>query len=1187
MSFVHLQTHSEFSLLRSSCRIHELLAEAVKNNQPAVALTDHGNMFGVLEFYMQALSLNKDRKKNGLPPIKALLGSHIYVATSTANTKEESSYHRLTLIAKTNEGYRNLLKIVSYCYEDAEQWNEIPAVPLDYIREKSAGLIALAGDFFSRFGLDILNQKEDLARQYLVDLSSIFDSESLYFMVQDQEIEGQKKVNAFMLQASEELHRGLVAVNNVHYIEKGDAPAHKVLRCIALAEKLQNFNDPLYPTDKFYFKTTEEMKSAFREYPQAIENTVKIAEQCDITIKTNCGSEFWPQFKFPDQFKDSDEYLAHLCRKKVSERYPEVTPEVIERMETELACIKTMLVAGYLLIVWDFINWSRENGIPVGPGRGSAAGSIVTYIIGITDIDPLRFDLLFERFLNPERVSMPDIDTDFSDRDRSRVIQYVSDQYGKECVTQIVTYGALKMKAVINDVGRVLGIPFSDVRTISKLLPTDLGATLQMAKTGKNKKGDALDGYNPGPLNELIESRQTYRDLWNYSEKLENLSRQTGVHAAAVIIAPVPMSNLAPLFRARKEDTPVIMYDKHYAEDIGLLKMDFLGLRNLSIIQDAVALIKQTRNIDLEIGRIPLDDAKTFDLLSKGLTVGVFQFESPGMREYLRKLIPERIEDLIAMNALYRPGPIEQIPHYIARKRGEEPIDCYHKDLEPILNETYGVIVYQEQVMRIAQKLGGYTLGGADVIRRIMAKKKPEEMARLEPEFLKKCIDRGYKESLIKEVWKVLLPFCGYAFNKSHAAAYAYVAYQTAFLKANYGPEFMAASMTSEISKTENIVNLLKECSKMDIPYLGPNINSSLATFSVDGQGRILYGLAGIKNVGISIVEDIVDERTLHGEYKDIFDLCKRLLDYQASFAEKKSPLSKKVLESLVMSGALDVFPGSRSALLATIDKAIEVASRYRENKDCGQVSIFDLGDSDTSIHTAEELEDAEEWTYIELLNKEKDVLGMFISGHPLEEYRPELQGFTTCSLAESEINNSGLLKRSITIGGVITKMRSFETRRGDTLGSGIIQDFQGEIALFLTSDKWEAFRDRISIDDRVLVQGILEMQRDDKGLQVVVEKIVPLETVRQKWVQFLHISIPALSLTEEKLNLLSEKLNQYEPFPGETSCQMVFHIESLSGYEHALQGKKIRFKYEQDLLVWLKKDFGVTDTWVSNKSRS
>ena len=446
---------------------------------------------------------------------------------------------------------------------------------MEFIREKSKGLIALAGDFFSRFGSDVLNQKEDIANQYLTDLCSIFDSESLFFIVQDQEIEGQKKVNAFIAQASRDLHRGLVAVNNVHYIEKGDAPAHKVLRCIALAEKLQNFSDPLFPTDKFYFKTTEEMVSAFKEYPEAIENTVKIAEQCDITIQTDCGDQFWPQFKFPDEFKDSDDYLGYLCRQKVSNRYPEVTPEVQERMETELACIREMKVAGYLLIVWDFINWSRENGIPVGPGRGSAAGSIVTYIIGITDIDPLRFVLLFERFLNPERVSMPDIDTDFSDRDRARVIEYVSDQYGKECVTQIVTYGALKMKAVINDVGRVLGIPISDVRAITKLLPLDLGATLEMAKTGKNKKGAPLEGYNPGPLNELIESRQNYRDLWNYSEKLENLSRQTGVHAAAVIIAPVAMSDLAPLFRARKEDTPVIMYDKHYAEDIGLLKMDF------------------------------------------------------------------------------------------------------------------------------------------------------------------------------------------------------------------------------------------------------------------------------------------------------------------------------------------------------------------------------------------------------------------------------------------------------------------------------------------------------------------------------------------------------------------------------------------------------------------------------------
>lgn len=1186
MSFVHLQTHSEFSLLRSSCRIGELLSEAVKDNQPAIALTDHGNMFGILEFYMQAFFLNKERKKEGLPPVKAILGCHIYVEASTATTKDELMYHRLTLLAETDAGYLNLLKIVSYCYEESERWAEIPAVPIDFIREKSEGLIGLAGDYFSRLGLEVINDKEDLSSQYLMDLCSIFDREHLYFIIQDQDLEDQKKVNAFMVRASKELDRDLVAVNNVHYIEKTDASAHKVLRCISLAEKLQNFNDKLYPTDKFYLRSTAEMKALFKDHPEAILNTVKIAERCDITIKTDCGSDFWPKFKFPEGFQDSDEYLAHLCREKVSSRYPEVTDVVRDRMETELSCIKDMHVASYLLIVWDFINWARENGIPVGPGRGSAAGSIVTYIIGITDIEPLRFDLLFERFLNPERVSMPDIDTDFSDRDRGRVIQYVSEQYGKDCVTQIVTYGALKMKAVINDVGRVLGIPISDVRSITKLLPLDLGATLAMAKTGKDKKNNSIENYNPGPLNELIESRQTYRDLWNYSEKLENLSRQTGIHAAAVIIAPVPMSNLAPLFRARQDDTPVIMYDKHYAEEIGLLKMDFLGLRNLSIIQDAVALIKQTRNIDLDINNVPLDDPVTFELLSKGLTVGVFQFESPGMREYLRKLMPERIEDLIAMNALYRPGPIEQIPHFIARKRGEEPVDCYHPDLEPILNETYGVIVYQEQVMRIAQKLGGYSLGGADIIRRIMGKKKPEEMAKLEPEFMQKCLERGYKAPLIKKVWKVLLPFCGYAFNKSHAAAYAYVAYQTAYLKANYGPEFMAASMTSEISKTENIVNLLQECYKMDIPYLGPNVNSSQAIFSVDPKSRILYGLAGIKNVGISIVEDIVEERTLNGKYKDIFDLCKRILDYQVSVSEKRPSLSKKVLESLVMSGALDEFPGSRSALLATIDRAIEVANRYRQNKDCGQVSIFDVGENDTCIHNAEELEDAEEWTYIELLNKEKDVLGMFISGHPLEEYRPELQGFTTCSLAESEVNNSSLLNKTIVVGGVITKMRSFETRRGDTLGSGTLQDFQGEIALFLKSDKWEAFRDRVSIDDRVLVQGSLEMQRDDKGIQIVVDKIISLDLVRQKWVQFLHVSMSSLFLTEENLNLLIEKLKSFEPFPGETSCQIVFHVESLSGFEHALVSKNIRFKYEQELLVWLKKDFGVTDVWVSNKNR-
>ncbi len=1186
MSFVHLQTHSEFSILRASCRIKELLKSAVEKNQPAVALTDHGNMFGILEFFMQAKDLNKERKKAGLDPIKPLLGCHIYVATPNA-TRDESTYQRLTLLVENQDGYYNLLKIVSYCYESPEAWAEIPAVPLSFIKLKSKGLIALAGDLMSRFGTDVTSGRDAQAIAYIENLRQIFDSEHLYLTLQDHGLDSEKQLNQFIIKCSEKYNLGLVATNNVHYIKRDGATAHKALRCIALAEKLQDYKENYCPTDKYYFRSSEEMAELFLDHPEAIENTGKIAARCDVTIRTNCGDEYWPKYAFPKEFADADAYLAYLCEKKVSERYDVITDEIRERLDNELKCIKDMHVAGYLLIVWDFINWSRENGIPVGPGRGSAAGSIVTYIIGITDIDPLRFVLLFERFLNPERVSMPDIDTDISDRDRGRVIQYVTEKYGADCVSQIVTYGALKAKAVINDVGRVLGLPIADVRMITKKLPETLGATLTNAWTGKDKKGAPIaPDYNAEEFQALIKSRESFQELWKLALELEDLARQTGVHAAAVVIAPTPMSNLAPLFRAKPEDTPVVMFDKHYAEDIGLLKMDFLGLRNLSIIQDAVALIKQTRGFDLEIGKIPLDDRATFNLLSKGLTVGVFQFESIGMQEYLKKLQPTRIEDLIAMNALYRPGPIDQIPHFILRKQGEEKVDCYHPDLESILSETYGVIVYQEQVMLLAQKLGGYTLGGADIIRRIMAKKKPEEMAKLEPEFMEKCIACGYDAKMVKKVWAVLLPFCGYAFNKSHAAAYAYLAYQTAYLKANYGPEFMAASMTSEISKTDNIVTLVQECAKMNVKVRTPDINTSLGIFSANKEGEIIYGLAGIRNVGLAVIEDVVTERNLHGPYKTLFDLCKRILDYQTTLSEKRPPLNRKALECLVMAGALDCFPGSRPALMASIDKALEVANRYRQDKDAGQVSLFDMGGAnEVPMSSPEELEDASEWSYIECLNKEREVLGLYLSGHPLEEYRPELRGFTTCSLADSELAEIQL-KSMVFVGGIITSLRSLQSKKDDTktFGTGTLQDFHGEMSLFFPSDSWERHRDRIAVDDRVLLKGKLEQQRDSSNLQIIVERIFTMDEVRDKLVNFIHISVSSVGLTPERLHIFEDHMDPYKILPGERGSEIVFHLETLSDHEHTLCAHGYKVTYAPDLLAWLQKEFGASQVWVSGK---
>ena len=1289
MAFVHLQVHSEFSVLQASARLDDILAAAAAENAPAIALTDHGAMFGILEIQTRGKDMNKKRKEQGLPPVKTIYGCHIYVDTPSASQKDPITFERLTLLVENEKGYYNLLRIVSHRYEDGDRWAEIPSVPLEVINNFKEGLIAIAGDFFSRYGQNVAAGRTSLAREYIDSLDKIFDHDHLYISVCDNGVPQQRAVNDYNVQLANELGREIVAVGDVHYIKPEDAMAHKVLRCISTKTTLAESNDKRFPTEGFYFKSEAEMRELFGNIPGAIDNTVKIAERCNYTVKTGIGDEFWPRFKIPDDFlqgeeyqsikaimkaeydaeypvvrerelkgvikdkkkkvqeklcaekgiepdaltdedkaeierlsapeffdeddnkawdkavhrwckpgSDSDIYIIHLCNDFLHWRFPDENfkfptheTDVGKRLYKELNCIRNMNVAGYLLIVWDFINWARRNGIPVGPGRGSAAGSLVTYIIGITDIDPLKFDLLFERFLNPERVSMPDIDTDFADRDRGRVIDYVTQKYGKECVGQIITYGMLKSKAVITDVARVLGFPPQEAKVITKLFPQrTLNFSLKQAWTGKDKKGNNLeDGYSPEPLQAMIGSRASYQNLWNLALTLEDLPRQTGVHACGVVITPTPIYNLAPLYRAAPADTPVVMYDKHYAEDIGLLKMDFLGLINLSIIQDTVAMVKKNRQIEVDMSHIPLDDKETFALLSKGLTTTVFQFESPGMQKYLRELKPNRIADLIAMNALYRPGPIDQIPHFIARKNGNEEIDCYHPDLEQVLGETYGVIVYQEQVMKLAQILGGYSLGGADNIRRIMAKKMPEKMAKLEPEFFEKCLAKGYDKAMIQKVWDAVLPFCGYAFNKSHAAAYAYVAYQTAYLKTHYGPEYMAASMTSKMGKTEDIVTIILECKRLGIEVLSPNINKSYGVFTANDKGQILYGLAGVRNVGLAVIEDVVAEREKGGPFKDIFDFCKRVAEYQGGFKEKHPPVGKKLLECLIMAGAFDEFPGSRAVLFASVDRALEVASHYIEDKDKGQVSLFDLGGPATMPNTAEVLEDAEEWSCMEMLNKERDVLGLFLSGHPLDEFRPELSGFTTCSLAEDELKKK--LGRGVCVGGVVTYMKSIETKKGDTIGVGKIQDFQGEVEMFFKKDVWQEMRDSVSQDDRVLVQGQLEQKRDrDKNLtdecQVIVDKVVQLDRVRESMVKFVHVSLSTPMLTDEFLSKMDEGFARFEPFEEGMGAEIVCHVETDSHYEHALVLKKAKVEYSPELLNWLKQDLGIVKCWVSNKAK-
>ncbi len=1167
MSFVHLQNHSEYSMLQSSIRTKKLIQQVKAHGQTSVALTDNGNMFGALEFYFNA-------KREGLNPI---LGCHLYVTHEDPNklTNHLSAviYDRVVLLAENDTGYSNLLKLVSHGH--LEGYNQKPLVPISLVEKHSEGLFAFTGSKDTLLGSHLLLDKKKLALEHITSYKNCF-GDHLYLNVQDHGLAEEKTLNKKLAEVSLEHNIELVATNDTYYTVKDDAKSHRVLRCIEKGLLLEDFVDEDFTVEEYYVKSTEDMETLFSQYPSAIANTQKIANQCSIDIRTDRGDEFWPKFEFPDEFKDSDDYLAHITWSKVDQRYKEVTPEVKERIQLELDIMREMKVAGYMLITQDFINWAREHDIPVGPGRGSAVGSAVCYAIGITDLEPMQFDLLFERFLNPERVSMPDIDTDFSDKERQDVINYVIEKYTSPNVSQLVTYSKLKAKAVLHDVGRALNIPFDERKEISDMIPP-LGFDLTKAL----EKGDDKED-----LQAIIEKNDLMRSLWAYALKLEGLTRQTGIHAAAVIIAPKPLVELAPLYKDPGGNDVVIQYDKSYAEDVGFLKMDFLGLRTLSVIKEAVAAVKENHNIDVDVNTLDLRDPTTYALLGKGLTVGVFQFESEGMQEYLKRLKPTTLEDMIAMNALYRPGPIEQIPHFIARKQGTEDVDCYHEDFESILGETYGVIVYQEQVMRLAQKLCGFSLGKADIMRRIMAKKKPAEMDKLYPEYLDGAIEQGYPKDLAENIWEVLLPFCAYAFNKSHSAAYAYVAFQTAFLKAHYPSECMTAIMNSELDKTERIVVFLEESKHLGVKVLPPDINKSISYFKANPDGTVRYGLGGVKNVGIGLIDDVVRERNEDGPFSTIFDLCKRV--------PKK--FNKRALECLIMAGALDEFPGTRAELYASVDIALEYSSRIQKDKELGQVSLFDMGDDtqqgfDNSEPT---LESVDPWSFIELLEKEKQVLGVYFSGHPLEDYKMELDGFTTTSLEQKNIDalpippkpdwkdrDKKTPEHNITLGGIVTSFRAIPTKDNRAFGVITLQDTVGSIDAVFWADEFEDVKDFISIDALVLVEGRIEKRRDTEALQLVGESVIPMEDARSQLTKFIHIQLNTEILdddTSRDLEMLAEDFESDHP----GACDMVLHVDTKSN-QHTLISKKNKVSCEKDLLDELKDIVGEKNIWLSS----
>jgi len=956
--FIHLHVHSHYSLLDGLAKIDELISEAKKNRMSALALTDHGVMYGAIEFYKKA-------KEAGIKPI---IGLEAYLAPNGLENKkktDEKPYH-LVLLAKNNEGYRNLIKLTTIAHLKGFYYK--PRIDKEVLKRYSKGLIASTACLQGEIPRLILNNQIEKAKKKILEYQEIFGKENFYLEVQDHPgIKGQTFVNKKLFELSKKLNVPVIATNDVHYLHPEDAEIQDILLCLQTKKKKADKDRLCMLDDDFSFRTEEQMRKSFAKHPEVIENTLKIAKQCNVEIEL--GKNKLPHFPISNG-KTSDEYLRELCYKKINERYPQKNKKIIDRLEYELSIIKKTGFASYFLIVQDFVNWAKENGIVVGPGRGSAAGSIVSYILNITNIDPLKYNLVFERFLNPERISMPDIDLDFADVRRDEVIQYVEEKYGRDHVAQIITFGTMAARAAIRDVGRVLGYPYNFCDKLAKLVPFNYN--LQ----------EALESSQE--LRIAYETNKDAKTIIDKAKKLEGVVRHASKHACGVVIAPEPLTQYVPLQYdvSGKEKTIITQYEMHSIEDLGLLKMDFLGLKNLTLIEEAIKIIKKTQKKEININRISLNDKKTFELIQNAQTTGVFQLESDGMKRYLKQLKPTNIEDIIAMVALYRPGPMQLIPDYIAGKHGKKKITYLHPKLKPILEKTYGVAVYQEQLLEIVRALAGFTLGEADVLRKAVGKKIPKLLKAQHEKFIKGCLKNKISKDIAEKVWHFIEPFAGYGFNKSHATCYATIAYQTAYLKANYPVEFMAALLTSDQDDTDRIAIEIEECKKMKIEVLPPDINESFENFTViDNVRKIRFGLLAIKNVGRPIVNTIIKERKENGAYQSMEDFLMRV---------KSKDLNKKSLESLIKVGAFDSFE-ERGILLNNIELLLEFSRKVQKDERNGQSTLFGMFKSKQKISSLR-LRKTAPATSQEKIFWEKELLGLFISEHPLKKIRIKLK---------------------------------------------------------------------------------------------------------------------------------------------------------------------------------------------------
>jgi DNA polymerase III subunit alpha len=1084
--FVHLHLHTDFSMLDGACEIGKLVDRVKELDMPAVAMTDHGNIFGAVEFANAAKAVG----------VKPILGCELYVCKKEDHraAPEGDSYNHLIVLAENDEGYRNLVKVVSEASLHGFYYK--PRVSKKFLSEHSKGLIALSGCLKGEVAEELTFEHYDKAREAASTYQDIFGKGNFFLEIQNQGLPEEHRIQNNLLKLEQELGIPMVATNDSHYLCEDDAHAQDVMVCIQTGKSINDTNRLKFANNQFFVKSYPEMQKEFLGYEQFLHRTLEIAERCNTKLEK--VHDPFPQFEVPSGYSIPD-YFEHVTREgfahrlnllrelQAQGRLKHSLEDYEQRLSREIGIIRQMQFAGYFLIVWDFIRYAREHNIPVGPGRGSAAGALVAYALRITDIDPLQNELLFERFLNPERISLPDIDIDFCMNRRGEVINYVTQKYGRDQVAQIITFGTMACKAAIKDSGRAMDIPYSEVERIVKMVPPTLNITIDQALKDSPSMATAY------------ETEPQVKELIDTAKRLEGLVRNSGVHAAGVVISPQPLTDLVPLHRT-KNDEIVTAYDMKAIEKLGLLKMDFLGLTTLTIIDDALRLIEQVRGEKLDLPTLVLDDAETYEkVFHTGLTSGVFQFESQGMRDVLRRYKPTAVEDLTALNALYRPGPIQggMIDDFIDRKWGRKKIEYELPELETMLKETLGVIVYQEQVMQIANRLAGYSLGEADLLRRAMGKKDADEMAKQRQRFVKGALDRGFPQKKVEKIFDLMEQFAGYGFNKSHSAAYALLAYHTAYLKTHYAVEFMAALLTSVSGSTDDVVKYINECREMGIAVEPPDVNVSDAYFTPHGEA-IRFGLAAVKNVGHNAIESIVVARKEIGAFKSIFQFCEKV-DLRL--------LNKRVIESLVKSGAMDAM-GRRSQLMAVIDSAMEHAQKSQRDAAMGQHGLFGVFAEDKTTQTEKPLPNIPDWDEHQRLSAEKEILGFFITGHPLEKYRDKLLDFSALTTEELGQLKSSTGRDEVLVGGILKAVRVSKSKKGDLYAQGRLEDMNGSVDILCFSESFKRLTEKLKLDVPVLVKGSVRVE-EGSNAKLMISDITPLEQAEPKLARSLRIKVP------------------------------------------------------------------------------